>query len=155
MKVGRTGPGPAVARIGYANEGRTKQLAASLSDFILCLLSLYCPTSLSNDTTQHTEALVMPGSRGRGVGVEGECGEGWVVGGGGPQLGTSVSLFFFFLLSPAAHAPPHERRGLACAFLLEVSLLFITSATPLLTRRTSDSASPVKCKSRALLPLSR
>ncbi len=49
-------------RSGYGNEGRTKQLAASLSDFIR-LFSLYYPTS-PNNTTQHTKSLVMPGSRG-------------------------------------------------------------------------------------------
>lgn len=39
-------------RIGYGNEGRTKQLAASLSDFIR-LFSLYYPTSPQQHNTTH------------------------------------------------------------------------------------------------------
>lgn len=44
-------------RIGYGNEGRTKQLAASLSDFIR-LFSLYYPAS-PNNATQHTKSLLL------------------------------------------------------------------------------------------------
>lgn len=45
-------------RIGYGNEGRAKQLAASLSEFIR-VFTIQPPPA-----TQHSKSLVMPGSRG-------------------------------------------------------------------------------------------
>lgn len=50
-------------RIGYGNEGRTKQLAASLPDFIL-LFSLYYPTSPNNTTHQISCCALLTGRGG-------------------------------------------------------------------------------------------
>lgn len=85
-------------RIGYGNEGRTKQLAASLSDFIR-LFSLYHPTSPPLKTTQHTKSLVVALLAG---GVGGGGGGGWV-GGGDVRLFLSLSL----------SQPPSLRRQLS------------------------------------------
>lgn len=50
-------------RIGYGNEGRTKQLAASLTDFIR-LFSLYYPTSPNNTTHQISCCALLTGRGG-------------------------------------------------------------------------------------------
>lgn len=56
-------------RIGYGNEGRTKQLAASLSDFIR-LFSLYYPTSPNNTTHQISCCAQLTGKGGEGGGLQ-------------------------------------------------------------------------------------
>lgn len=53
-------------RIGYGNEGRTKQLAASLSDFIR-LFSLYRPASPNKTTHQISCCALLGGGGGGGV----------------------------------------------------------------------------------------
>lgn len=113
-------------RIGYGNEGRTKQLAASLSDFIR-LFSLYHPTSPPLKTTQHTKSLVVAPLAG---GVGGGCGGGWV-GGGGGDVRLSLSL-----------APPSLRRQLSS--LSERTGSRVSPARPprLFTEYLSSSSPP-------------
>lgn len=134
--MGRIGWGPADARIGYGNEGRTEQLAASLSDFIR-LFSPRRPTSnLSSSphhpklslpkTTQHTESLVVAAAaaplqrEGREeVAEAGGWRDGWrfffFFGSGGGTCGLLfLRLFFFFSLSFAGRtAGSGVRRHLA------------------------------------------
>lgn len=54
-------------RIGYGNEGRTKQLAASLSDFIR-LFSLYRPASPNKTTHQISCCALLAGGGGSSTG---------------------------------------------------------------------------------------
>lgn len=125
-------------RIGYGNEGRTKQLAASLSDFIR-LFSLYHPTSPPLKTTQHTKSLVVALLAG-GVGGGGGGG-GWVGGGGGERgVGGRQALSLSLSLAPLLPAPPtlfslqahrlESCSGSSAATFHRVSLIFITSLRP-------------------------
>lgn len=120
-------------RIGYGNEGRTKQLAASLSDFIR-LFSLYHPTSPPLKTTQHTKSLVVALLAG---GVGGGGGGGWVGGGDGGGVRLFLSLFLPLSLAAPLPAPPtlfslqahrlESCSGSSAATFHQVSLIFITS----------------------------